>query len=113
MQQSLPSDWWIKYGKEAPNLQKIAIKVLSQTCSSSGCERNRSTWSLIHTKLRNRLAMKKLHKLVFVHYNMRLRVRNLTHQRDQDDYYNPINLNHVFNDDDILVAWIQERTRFA
>jgi len=40
---------------------------------------------------------------------MTLRVRNLTHQRDQDDYYNPIDLNHVFNDDDILDAWIQER----
>jgi len=53
--------------------------------------------------------MKKLHKLVFVHYNMRLSVRNLTHQRDQDDYYNPIDLNHVFNEDDILDTWIQER----
>ena len=109
MQQSLPSDWWINYGEKALNLQKV----LSQAYSSSGCERNWSTWSLIHTKLRNRLAMKKLHKLVFVHYNMRLHVRSLTHQRDQDDYYNPIDLNHVFNDDDILVAWIQERTRFA
>ena len=66
-------------------------------------------WSLIHTKLCNQLAIKKLHKLVFVHYNMRLRVRSLMHQRDQDDYYNPIDLNHVFNDDDILDAWIQER----
>ena len=53
--------------------------------------------------------MKKLHKLIFVHYNMRLRVKNLTYQRDQDDYYNPIDLNHVFNVDDILDAWIHER----
>ena len=104
VQQSLPSDWWINYGEESPNLQKIAIKVLSQTCSSSSCEKNWSMWSLIHTKLRNRLAMKKLHKLVFVHYNMRLCVRNLTHQRDQDDYYNPIDLNHVFDDNDTLDA---------
>ena len=40
VQQSLPSDWWINYDEEILNLQKIAIKVLSQTCSSSGCERN-------------------------------------------------------------------------
>ena len=85
LHQSLSSDCGINYGKEAPNLQKIAIKVLSQTCSLSGCERNWSMWLLIHTKLCNRLAMKKLHKLVFVHYNMQLRVRNLTYQRDQDD----------------------------
>ena len=68
MQQSLPADWWINYCEEAPNLQKIAIKVLSQICSSLGCERNWSMWSLIHTKLSNWLTMKKLHKLVFVHY---------------------------------------------
>ena len=59
VQQSIPADWWINYGEEALNLQKITIKVLSQTCSSLGCERNWSTWSLIHTKLQNRLAMKK------------------------------------------------------
>ena len=59
--------WQTNYGDEGPHIQKIAVKVLSQTCSSSGCERNWSTWSLIHTKLRNRLAMKKLHKLVYVH----------------------------------------------
>jgi len=57
--------------------------------------------------------MKKLYKLVFVHYNIRLRVRNLTHQRDQDDYYNPIDLNHVFNDDAILDALIQEREQLV
>ena len=62
---------------------------------------------MIHTKLRNRLIMNKLHKLVFVHYNMRLRVRNLTCQNDTDDYYNPIDLNNIFNDDDdILDEWI-------
>ncbi|RVX18559.1 Betaine aldehyde dehydrogenase 2, mitochondrial [Vitis vinifera] len=60
--QSLPAEWWNNYGDEGPHLQKIAVKILSQTCSSSGCQRNWSTWSLIHTKLRNRLAMKKLHK---------------------------------------------------
>ena len=62
---------------------------------------------MIHTKLRNRLAMKKLHKLVFVHYNMRLRVRNLTCKSDTDDYYNPIDLNNIFKDD-ILDEWTGE-----
>eukprot|EP00258_Populus_trichocarpa_P043485 XP_024459504.1 uncharacterized protein LOC112327975 [Populus trichocarpa] len=35
-----PNEWWVMYGTCAPNLQKLAIRVLSQTCSSSGCERN-------------------------------------------------------------------------
>ena len=71
------AELWNNYGDEGPHLQKIVVKVLSQTRSSSGCERNWSTWSSIHTKLCNRLTMKKLHKLVYVHYNMRLRVKNL------------------------------------
>ncbi|KAL6323526.1 hypothetical protein AAG906_039104 [Vitis piasezkii] len=52
--------------------------------------------------------MKKLHKLVYVHYNMRLRVKNLMQERSNEDLYNPIDLNHIFNDDDILDEWIRE-----
>ncbi|KAL6316603.1 hypothetical protein AAG906_018858 [Vitis piasezkii] len=52
--------------------------------------------------------MKKLHKLVYVHYNMRLRVKNLMQERNNEDLYNPIDLNHIFNDDDILDEWIRE-----
>eukprot|EP00253_Pinus_taeda_P022917 PITA_22917 len=32
--------WWTSYGARVPHLQKLAIRVLNQTCSSSGCERN-------------------------------------------------------------------------
>ena len=63
---------------------------------------------MIHTKLRNCLAMKKLHKLVYVYYNMRLRVKNLMQEQRDEDLYNPIDLNHIFNDDDVLDEWIQK-----
>ena len=52
--------------------------------------------------------MKKLHKLVYVHYNIRLRVKILMIERSNEDLYNPIDLNHIFNDDDILDEWIRE-----
>ena len=40
---------------------------------------------------------------------MRLRAKNLM-QRSDKDLYNPIDLNHIFNDDDdILDEWIRER----
>ena len=32
----------------------------------------------------------------------------MTCQSDKDDYYNPIDLNNIFNDDDILDEWIRE-----
>ena len=65
---------------------------------------------MIHTNLCNRLAMKKLHKLVYVHYDMPLRVKNLMQEQNNEDLYNPIDLNHIdlYNDDDILDEWIQE-----
>ncbi|KHN13752.1 hypothetical protein glysoja_049486 [Glycine soja] len=31
--------WWRMFGSQTPNLQKLAIKILSLTCSASGCER--------------------------------------------------------------------------
>ncbi|KAJ7950272.1 hAT transposon superfamily [Quillaja saponaria] len=33
-----PAEWWKSFEAETPNLQQFAIKVLSLTCSSSGCE---------------------------------------------------------------------------
>ncbi|KAE8729291.1 hypothetical protein F3Y22_tig00003721pilonHSYRG00062 [Hibiscus syriacus] len=48
-----PSEWWMIYGTCTPELQRLAIKVLSQTTSASNCERNWSTFSYIHIKARN------------------------------------------------------------
>nr|XP_027071766.1 uncharacterized protein LOC113696566 [Coffea arabica] len=70
-----PENWWKLFGCDAPNLQKLAIRVLSQTASSSGCERNWSVFERIHTKKRNRLEHQKLNDLVYVHYNLRLQYR--------------------------------------
>ncbi|XP_027340633.1 F-box/WD-40 repeat-containing protein At3g52030 isoform X2 [Abrus precatorius] len=39
-----PVEWWKNYGVRTPHLQNTAIRVLSLTCSSSGCERNWSTF---------------------------------------------------------------------
>ncbi|XP_057834616.1 uncharacterized protein LOC131045102 [Cryptomeria japonica] len=47
--------WWENYGADMPNSQKKAIRVLSQPCSASGCERSWSLFENIHTKKRNRL----------------------------------------------------------
>ena len=39
---------------------------------------------------------------------MQLRVKNLMQEQNNEDLYKPINLNHIFNDDDILDEWIRE-----
>ena len=72
----LTADWWATYSsQEVPELARVAVKVLSQTISASQCERNWSTFSLIHSRQRNRLHAKRLDDLVYCHYNMRLRMK--------------------------------------
>uniref|UniRef100_A0ACD6A3D0 Uncharacterized protein n=1 Tax=Avena sativa TaxID=4498 RepID=A0ACD6A3D0_AVESA len=72
-----PTDWWLTFGGETELLQKYALRIVSQCVSSSGCERNWSTFALIHTIVRNRLSFEKIHKMVFCHYNLRMRIRQI------------------------------------
>ncbi|XP_033130006.1 uncharacterized protein LOC103873614 isoform X2 [Brassica rapa] len=51
-----PAEWWSCYGSSAPNLRSFAVKILSLTCSATGCEIN---WSVFQLK-RNRLAQHRL-----------------------------------------------------
>ncbi|CAH9075051.1 unnamed protein product [Cuscuta europaea] len=43
-----PAEWWRLYGSTTPNLQKLDMRVLSLTCSASGCERNWSVFEQVH-----------------------------------------------------------------
>ncbi|XP_039119289.1 uncharacterized protein LOC120255512 [Dioscorea cayenensis subsp. rotundata] len=95
-----PDEWWLCYGTSTPNLQKLAIRVLSQTCSSSGCERNWSIFEHIHSKKRNRLEHQRLNDLVYVHYNLQLQQRNHLKGRNFD----PLN----FEDFDEIGDWVLE-----
>jgi len=70
-------EWWQTYGCSATNLQKLALRVLSQTCSASGCERSWSYFEHVHSKKRNRLEHQRLNDIVYVHCNLRLRQRYL------------------------------------
>uniref|UniRef100_A0ACD5UVI3 Uncharacterized protein n=1 Tax=Avena sativa TaxID=4498 RepID=A0ACD5UVI3_AVESA len=64
-----PLDWWGSYGGRAIDLQRFAKRIVSLCASSSGCERNWSTFEFIHTKKRNRLQHRILNDNVFVSYN--------------------------------------------
>nr|XP_011458667.1 PREDICTED: uncharacterized protein LOC101299743 [Fragaria vesca subsp. vesca] len=67
-----PVGWWHLYGNSVPKLQKMAKRILSLTTSSSGCERNWSTFEMIHTKKRNRLDTGRLNNLVYVQFNAKI-----------------------------------------
>ncbi|KAM1523188.1 hypothetical protein ACFX10_013237 [Malus domestica] len=107
-----PTEWWIMYGTDAPTVRKLAIKVLSQTASSSACERNWSTFALIHTKQRNKLAHSSLEKLVYCYYNMKLQIRDKEAEIDHVDRGDPLDVFDIVGEDDDtegnqLFQWIR------
>ncbi|XP_044412681.1 uncharacterized protein [Triticum aestivum] len=67
-----PLEWWCSYGGQAIEIQRFAKRIVSLCASSSGCERNWSTFEFIHTKKRNRLQWKRLNDCVFVSYNHKM-----------------------------------------
>ena len=108
------------FGTKVPNLQRIAIRILSQPSSASGCERNWSLFEHIHSKKRNRLAVKKLNDLVFVHYNLRFRHRQILgtdtspivlENVDPHAEWNTEIADPVFSDED--VEWVDQVDREA
>eukprot|EP00253_Pinus_taeda_P008053 PITA_08053 len=96
-----PAHRWESFGGQCPQLQRFAIRVLSETCNASGIERNWSVFERIHTKKRNRLEQKRLNDLVFVQYNLRLR-RNQMMSKTPD--LDPI----VLDDIDPTSEWVEE-----
>ncbi len=64
--------WWQQFGSHAPELQHIAVRLLSQVSSACACERNWSTFDFIHSRRRNRLHVDRAFKLVYIFSNLRL-----------------------------------------
>ncbi|PSS14347.1 Pescadillo like [Actinidia chinensis var. chinensis] len=79
-----PVGWWSNYGNGVPNLKRMAKRILSLTTSSSGCERNWSTFEWIHTKKRNRLDATRLNNLVYVQFNAKLINKKIRKEKGVD-----------------------------
>ncbi|XP_028806378.1 uncharacterized protein LOC114761216 [Neltuma alba] len=99
-----PALWWESYGGEGKELQKVAMRILSLTCSATRCERNWSTFDQVHTKRRNRLEQQRLNALVFVKYNLQLEMRQNIRE-EKGGTYDPICLSDIESDDE----WITEK----
>lgn len=97
----LVAAWWQQHGISSLELQRIAVRILSQTCSSFGCEHNWSIFDQIYSQRQNSLAQKRLNDLIYIHYNLRLRERQLRKRT------NEISLDSVLMER-LLYDWIVE-----
>lgn len=95
-----PGDWWAGYGYEIPTLQRAAIRILNQPCSSHWCRWNWRTFEGLHGKRRNRAEIDKFNDLVFVHCNLWLRAT----AKSRDGKSHPINFDEI----DISAEWPAE-----
>ncbi|XP_019198468.1 PREDICTED: uncharacterized protein LOC109192333 isoform X3 [Ipomoea nil] len=68
-----PALWWSKYGDECPELQMMAVRILSQTCDgASKYNLKRTLAEALLTEGRNQIEQERLRDLAFVHYNLQL-----------------------------------------
>jgi len=97
------------FGSSTPKLQYLAMRLVSQCCSSSGCERNWSTFALLHTKVRNRLSHKKLNKLVYVNYNLRLRLEEVSGPpiREEGDFIDQLAHLSFYDENNPVREWME------
>ncbi|KAL1552754.1 hypothetical protein AAHA92_13517 [Salvia divinorum] len=68
-----PALWWSRYGGECPELQRLMIRLLSQTCDGAAkYQLRRSLAETLLTKGGNEDEQKWLRDMVFLRYNMQL-----------------------------------------
>jgi hypothetical protein len=70
---STAARWWSHYGREYPELQRFAIRILSQSCGGALRYRlKRSLAEKLLTTGRNPIEQQRFSDLTFVHYNLQL-----------------------------------------
>ncbi|XP_042515845.1 uncharacterized protein LOC122090074 [Macadamia integrifolia] len=99
-----PALWWSSFGGNCPELQRFAIRILSQTCTAAlRYELKRDLPEKLHTNGRNCIEQRRLDDLIFVHYNLRL--WNFMSDTNGD------NSNIVVDEVDPMNDWVVEGTQ--
>ncbi|KAF9676310.1 hypothetical protein SADUNF_Sadunf09G0125500 [Salix dunnii] len=82
-----PDLWWSVYGNRCPELQKLAIRILSQTCDGSGrYSLDRSLAEKLVCKDMNQLEQHRRRDQMFVRYNLQLEEANKNKRKGWGKY---------------------------
>ncbi|RLN22942.1 uncharacterized protein C2845_PM07G39310 [Panicum miliaceum] len=96
-----PGMWWEQYGDSAPSLQRAAVRITSQVCSTLTFQRD---WDIIlqnHSEKRNKLDKEALADQAYVHYNLTLHSEPKTRKKLDGD---PIALDGI----DMTSPWVED-----
>ncbi|KAK3145632.1 hypothetical protein QOZ80_3BG0255380 [Eleusine coracana subsp. coracana] len=97
-----PAEWWYTYGGTCPNLTRLAVRILSQTCSARGCDRKHIPFEQVHDGRMNSFERQRMQHLTFVQYNLRLQQR----QQRKVKGFDPVSVDYI----DIVDDWVVDRT---
>ena len=104
-----PKSGRVKYVKFCESNLKKKKLFVTQMCKLESKRKIVTTFALIHIKQRNRLTYFKLEQLVYCYYNMNLKLRDMTVEKDkvnETDFMDLLqvvaevrddNKNHIFN----------------
>lgn len=95
-----PGLWWEQFGDSAPVLQRVAIRILSQVCSTFTFEKHWSMFQQIHSEKRNKIDKEAWNDLLYINYNLKLARQTSTTSPESD----PIQ----FGDIDMTSEWVEE-----
>ncbi|KAL0402800.1 UNVERIFIED_CONTAM: hypothetical protein Sradi_1920800 [Sesamum radiatum] len=98
----LPTEWWLTYGGGCPNLARMAIRILSQTCCLIHHKLDKIPLEHMHER-KNCLEHQRLNDLVFVQYNMSM--KQMVSSNKQQEAVDPISYEHI----DIVEDWVIEK----
>ncbi|KAF3949497.1 hypothetical protein CMV_024637 [Castanea mollissima] len=98
----LPVEWWSTYGGGCPNLARLAVRILSQTCSSISYKQSQISFEHIY-ETRNCLERQRFSDLFFVQCNLRL--RQMVHKNKEQDYMDPISFDCM----SLVEDWLMEK----
>ncbi|KAM0865845.1 hypothetical protein ACQ4PT_043019 [Festuca glaucescens] len=100
-----PAEWWYTYGGACPNLTRLAVRILSQTCSAKGCDRTHIPFEQIHDQRMNNFERQRIRHLTFVQCNLRLQHR----QQYKAKAFDPISVDNI----DIVDDWLVDRSALS
>ncbi|XP_047071819.1 uncharacterized protein LOC124680822 [Lolium rigidum] len=100
-----PAEWWYTYGGACPNLTRLAVRILSQTCSAKGFDRTHIPFEQIHDQRMNNFERQRMCHLTFVQCNLRLQHR----QQYKAKAFDPISVDNI----DIVDDWLVDRSALS
>ncbi|KAL3650183.1 hypothetical protein CASFOL_006586 [Castilleja foliolosa] len=96
----ISAEWWLTYGGGCPNLARLAVRILSQTCSLIHHKVSKIPLDNMHER-KNCLEHQRLSDLVYVQYNMSMKQMVSGNKQEVD----PISYDHI----SLVEDWVMEK----